>query len=134
MPRTPEAKQRQAEYLRQYKKEHPPVGKRVNITLSESEYARLVEVASESGERPTTFLRNVALAALEGRRVLAKEEEAKVDEFVRVVRGIANNLNQMARYSHTMRGMLDEREVGYQLLYMEEVFRRFLMNGGDEKP
>lgn len=134
MPRTPEAKQRQAEYLRQYKKEHPPVGKRVNITLSESEYARLVEVASESGERPTTFLRNVALAALEGRRVLAKEEEAKVDEFVRVVRGIANNLNQMARYSNAMRGMLDEREVGYQLLYMEEVFRRFLANGGDEKP
>jgi hypothetical protein len=134
MPRTPEAKQRQAEYLRQYKKEHPPVGKRVNITLSESEYARLVEVASESGERPTTFLRNVALAALEGRRVLAKEEEAKVDEFVRVVRGIANNLNQMARYSNTMRGMLDEREVGYQLLHMEEVFRRFLASGGDEKP
>ena len=134
MPRTPEAKQRQAEYLRQYKKEHPPVGKRVNITLSESEYARLVEVASESGERPTTFLRNVALAALEGRRVLAKEEEAKVDEFVRVVRGIANNLNQMARYSNSMRGMLDEREVGYQLLHMEEVFRRFLANGGDEKP
>ena len=134
MPRTPEAKQRQAEYLRPDKKEHPPVGKRVNITLSESEYARLVEVASESGERPTTFLRNVALAALEGRRVLAKEEEAKVDEFVRVVRGIANNLNQMARYSNSMRGMLDEREVGYQLLHMEEVFRRFLANGGDEKP
>jgi hypothetical protein len=66
--------------------------------------------------------------------VLAKEEEAKVDEFVRVVRGIANNLNQMARYSNAMRGMLDEREVGYQLLHMEEVFRRFLTEGVDEKP
>lgn len=126
MPKSPEAKQRQAEYIRQYKREHPPVGKRVNITLSEGEYEKLVEIASESGERPTTYLRNVAVAALDGRRVLAKKEEERADEFVRVIRGIANNLNQMARYSNTVRAMLDEREVGYQLRYMEAAFREFL--------
>ena len=34
--------------------------------------------------------------------------------------------DQMARYSNTMRAMLDDREVGYQLRYMEDAFRAFL--------
>lgn len=133
MPKSPEAKSRQAEYLRAYKKTHPPVGKRVNVTLSEEEYRRIGEEARSRGETPTACVRRLALSALDHRPVLSREAEEQADAFVHVVRGIANNLNQMARYSHTMRSMLDDREIGYQLRYLEEAFRKFLDGGGGER-
>ena len=130
MPKSPEAKARQAEYLREYKKVHPPVGKRVNITLCEEEYQRVSEEARLRGETAALCVRRLTMFALDNRPRLSREDEDKADAFVHVVRGIANNLNQMARYSHTMRGMLDEREVGYQLQYLEDAFRKCLEGGG----
>jgi hypothetical protein len=134
MAKSPEAKARQAEYIRLYKLGHQAVGKRVNVTLSDEEYQRLQDAAKEYGEAPTAHLRRLAFAALDSRRVVSGEEEERLAELVRVVRGIANNLNQMARYSHAVRGLLDEREVGYNLQYLEETFRRFFEGGGGKTP
>ncbi len=126
MPKSPEAKERQAEYLRLYKLTHATAGKRVNVTLSDDEFARLEQAARAYGETPTAYLRRLALAALDNRQALTREEEERMDGFVRTIRGIANNVNQMARYSNSVRAMIDERELGYMLQYIEETFRKFL--------
>jgi hypothetical protein len=128
-----EAKARKAEYLREYKRTHTPVGKTVKSTFSDEEYKRLATYAKTCGETAAKSARRLALSALDNRPSLSKADEDKVDAFVHVVRGIANNLNQMARYSNTMRAMLNEREVGYQLQYLEEVFRKFLEGGSNRE-
>ena len=74
----------------------------------------------------------MALSVLENRPIISLEAEERATDFVRTIRGIANNLNQMARYSNTIRAMLDDREVGYQLRYMEDAFHTFL-EGKDKK-
>lgn len=132
MPRSPEAKARQAEYLKAYRQSYRTKRKRVNVTFTLAEYDALDDAARTMGETPTTFLHRLAVTALSGQPRLTKEDEARFDEFSRLIRGIANNLNQMARYSHATRGMLDEREIGYQLRYLEESVRKFLENGGGD--
>lgn len=129
MPRSPEAKARQSEYLKAYRKDYRTKRKRVNVTFTLEEYDALDRAAKVMGETATTFLHRLAVTALSGRARLSKEDEERFEAFVHVVRGIANNLNQMARYSNSMRGMLDEREVGYQLQYLEETVRQFLERG-----
>lgn len=126
MPKSPEVLARNAEYIRQYRKTHPTVGKRVSVTFSEEEYTILQRDAKAHKETIAGHLRRLALSALEHRPVISLEAEERANDFVRTIRGIANNLNQMARYSNTMRAMLDDREVGYQLRYMEDAFRAFL--------
>ena len=42
------------------------------------------------------------------------------------MRGIGNNLNQLARYSNEMRYFLDTEEVRLNIRRMDEVVRRFV--------
>ena len=42
------------------------------------------------------------------------------------MRGIGNNINQLARYSNEMRYFLDTNEVRLQLKRMDEEVRRFV--------
>jgi len=130
MPRSPEAKARQSEYLREYRKSYKGIRRRMTITLTNEEYERVCGEAKKHDEAPTSYLYRLAISALDNQPVLSHEAEEQARSFVHLIRGIANNLNQMARYSHTMRGMLDEREIGYQLQYMEEAYRKFLEGRG----
>ena len=47
-----------------------------------------------------TYLKRTAFAALESRPELPNELAAQLADLDRVLRTIANNVNQMARYSH----------------------------------
>lgn len=47
-----------------------------------------------------TYLKRTAFAALESRPELPAEIAAQLVDLDRVLRTVANNVNQMARYSH----------------------------------
>ncbi|MBO6792087.1 MAG: hypothetical protein JJ894_16290 [Dinoroseobacter sp.] len=47
-----------------------------------------------------TYLKRTAFSALESRPELPAEIAAQLADLDRVLRTIANNVNQMARYSH----------------------------------
>jgi hypothetical protein len=130
MPKSPEAKARQAEYLREYRKSYKADHRRITITFTPEEYERIAQEAKAQNQPVATYLHDLTLSALDHIPILSLEDEEKARTFVHLIRGIANNLNQMARYSHTMRGTLDEREIGYQLQYMEEAYRKFLEGRG----
>ena len=50
--------------------------------------------------------------------------ETSLLDLSRQVRGIANNVNQMARRSHMMAHVLDEVEVFYKLKELEDDYRQ----------
>lgn len=89
-----------SDYLRNYRQTYKNHVKRVNLTLSLPEYRRVTKLSSRDGIPTTTLLKKAALAALEGRAELPAEIMQQLDDLDRVIRGIANNVNQMARYSH----------------------------------
>lgn len=130
MRKSPEAKAKQAEYLRAYRKTYRTQRKRVNVTFTLEEFAQLERSAQEAGETVTGFVHRMSVEALSGHRTLSKGDEERFSAFVRIIRGIANNLNQMARHSNTVRSVLDEREIGYQLEYLESATRELLARGG----
>jgi len=109
--------------------------RRVSATLSPDEYRDLATSAAGFGERVTTHLKQCALAHIETRYLVPPDIETRLDDLVAILRGIGNNLNQLARHSNEMRYFLDTKEVQLQLRRMEEEIRAFVSNPPlDTKP
>ena len=88
------------DYQRDYRQSYKDHAKRVNLTFSLPEYRSLVGRATDAGTPTATYLKRLALAAHEDRPELPAEIADQLADLDRVIRTIANNVNQMARYSH----------------------------------
>ena len=100
--------------------------RRVSATLSPDECRVLQTSATAFEERMTTHLKRCALAYIESRYLVPPDIEKRLDDLVAIMRGIGNNLNQLARHSNEMRYFLDTKEVQLQLRRMEEEVQRFV--------
>lgn len=111
--------------------------RRVNVTLSPTEYARLKEQADIHQERVTTHLKRCAFSYIDSSYLLPPDIADRLDSLLGIMRGIGNNLNQLARHSNEMRYFLDTESVRLQLKRMDEEVRRFVAepaSGGEGKP
>ena len=100
--------------------------RRVSATLSPEEHRQLQASAKAHDERVTTHLKRCALAHLEARYLVPPDIETRLDDLVAIMRGIRNNLNQLARHSNEMRYFLDTKEVQLQIRRLEEEILRFV--------
>ena len=110
--------------------------RRVSATLSPDEFKQLQVSAAGFKERVTTHLKRCALAHLDSRYLVPPDIEERLGDLVAILRGIGNNLNQLARHSNEMRYFLDTKEVQLQLRRLEEETRRFVTEpprAGDTK-
>lgn len=113
MPYADPDKRRQ--YDRDYQASRKTRVHRVNCTLSAQEYQTLVEQADLLGLSPTACFREHALASMSQLVVLSPEVDARFNELMRVVRGVGNNINQMARHSNTVRHFVETEELQFHL-------------------
>ena len=100
--------------------------RRVSVTLSPDELARFEEHARTHGARTTTHLKNCAVAHLDTKFLVPPDIAERLDHLLGIMRGIGNNINQLARHSNEMRYFLDTNEVRLQLRRMDEEVRRFV--------
>lgn len=103
--------------------------RRVSATFNASEYARLEGSATVHGEKITTHLKTLAMAHLNERYLVPPNMIERADALLSVLRGVGNNLNQLARYSNEMRYFLDTEEVRLQVKRLTEEVKVFI-----EKP
>lgn len=112
--------------------------RRVSVTLSPEEYIQLQESADLYREKVTTHLKKRAFAHMDTRYLVPPDISERLDSLLAVLRGIGNNINQLARHSNEMRYFLDTDEVRLQLKRMTEEVRNFVANpkhsGGDTSP
>ncbi len=114
-------------YMDTYRKEQKQAGyKRVNVTLTPAEYGRMVTSAKAQGERLTTHLKTLAFAYLDKTYLVPPDQGEALDRLLAVVRGIGNNLNQLARHSNEMRYFMETGEVQLQLKRLDEAVREFV--------
>ena len=100
--------------------------RRVSVTLSPDELARFEAGALEHQTRVTTYLKQCALAQLDTKYLVPPDLRERLDELLAIMRGVGNNLNQLARHSNEMRYFLDTAEVRLQIRRMDEEVRRFV--------
>lgn len=115
------------EYMQTFRERQRQAGvRRVSVTLSADEWAALHQHAAEHRERVTTHLKKCAFAHLHARYLVPPDLSERLDVLVATLRGIGNNLNQLARYSNEMRAFLDHEEVRLQLRRLEGEIRAFI--------
>ena len=116
-----------ASYMETYRAGQRLAGvRRVSVTLTADEFARMNESADAHGERITTHVKTLALAHLDARYLVPMDMAERLDTLLSVMRGIGNNLNQLARHSNEMQYFLDTEEVRLQVKRMDEVVRAFV--------
>lgn len=120
-------------YMKTYRAEARRSGmRRVSVTLTPAEYARLGDSATKHGERVTSHLKTQALAALDRRYLVPADLAERLDSLLSVMRGIGNNLNQLARHSNEMRYFLDTEDVRLKLRRLEDAVRDFVEKPAEE--
>ena len=103
--------------------------RRVGVTMTPEEYGKVEARAIRFGETPTAHVKRLAFSALENRYLVPPEIAKELAEAVAIMRGIGNNLNQLARHSNEMRAFLDTESVRGRLQHLERALRDFI-----EKP
>ena len=110
-----------SEYQKQYRKEYKVQAKRVNLTFSNAEHRTLSRSAKSQDKKLSAYVRDLALDAHQKKAEASLPEDVleRLADLDRVFRTIANNMNQIAWHSHTIRQVLDEQDVLAHLYRME---------------
>ena len=66
------------------------------------------------------------MAHLDERYLVPPDMAERADALLSVLRGVGNNLNQLARYSNEMRYFLDSEEVRLQVKRLTEEVQAFI--------
>jgi len=117
------------EKRKKYIKEYQEKTKRVSITLTNSEYQLLEKESKKIGVKPTTFLKHNFLNSVENKKNISLEDKESLKEFVQVVRGIGNNINQMAKHSNIFYTVLNKKKVFKNLEELEKEVIKFTHKG-----
>ena len=113
-------------YNQKYKAEYQERTKRVSITLSNNEYAELEQRAKREGVKITTLVKNMALAYHQQDRIMPESVKSELQELRFLLRNVANNINQIAHYSNTIRRLADENGLLIEIQKMEETINNFV--------
>lgn len=114
------------EYMKAYREEGKYTPKRVNITVSNSEYSALKKCAKEEGKPVTRLVKEMALIALYERDNFPEDVIKQLNELSLILRGVATNINQMARHSNQLKQFSEQEELTLKLRLLEDQVHDFL--------
>ena len=124
---TPSATHNRKAYMQAFRERQKQAGHtRATVNLSPEEYRRLVASAEGHGEKIASHIKSLALAKLDDAYLVPPDINERMDALLAVMRGIGNNLNQLARHSNEMRAFMETREVQLQLRRLDDELRQFL--------
>jgi len=116
-------------YHRQYWKDYRKRKRQVSIMLDIDEYKQWKNRADASGRPIGRQIMIEAQAYQDGMRVASSEEETELTHLIRVMRGIGNNLNQIAKNSNRFARLLEERRAREVLAKLEAAADSFIRQG-----
>lgn len=100
-----------SEYQRNYQQDYKKRVRVLKVTLANADYSRLAKLADHEGKKPTTLARKFILSGINGDTFIPSQVEAELRTMRFLMRNIANNLNQIAHHSNTVRFVADEKAV-----------------------
>lgn len=116
-------------YMLRYRNAYKERVRRVNLSLTREEHSRAERLAADSGVPVSAYLKKAAFAHADGLKPAPKELVERLDDLLRQIRGIATNVNQMARHSNRLRAGVEDAEVMLMLRFLDQKIREFLSRG-----
>lgn len=99
---------------------------RVAITLTATEFAELEKRAKAEGVKPTTLVKNMAIAYHQSQQIPQEPILKELQELRFLLRNAANNINQIAHHSNTVGRLVDENGFLDELRKMETTINEFV--------
>ena len=109
-----------------YNQEYGQRNKRVSVTFSNSEYKEIEKRAKSEGVKPTTLVKNMALAYHQQIQIMPEPIVEELKELRFLIRNVANNINQIAHYSNTIQRLADENGLLLEIQKMEKTINDFV--------
>lgn len=112
-----------SKYFEEYRKKT----KRVNVTFTAREYEQLKKRAEKLNLTPTEYIKKSYLAYHKNTYLLPQNLEELFNNFLRQVRGIANNVNQIAYNYNASKGRIfQKKDLNFNLLNLKELVEDLL--------
>lgn len=124
-------------YQKAYRESYGSRAKRVNLTFGLSECADMERAAKRSGMSLSAYVKSCAMQGHIGQVEAPEDVLEQLADLSRVVRTIANNVNQMARHSNTIGQVLDEHEVFARIQDLQAAYETAITQaseGGGQAP
>lgn len=114
------------QYQKEYRQNYKAQAKRVNLTFSVPEHRSLSRAAKASGESLSAYTKRRALESHQQQLDAAVPEDLleQLADLDRVIRTIANNVNQMARHSNRVRQVLDDTQPFLYIQSLEQELKK----------
>lgn len=116
------------EYLKRYQEDYYKKKKRINITISQKEYKEFKKIAEKENLKVSSLVKQMAIAYKEEKYLIPYSIESKLSEFVRKIRGIANNVNQIAYNTNIFSGYFNTEDFFKTLKSLEDQVTEFINN------
>ncbi len=116
------------EYHKKYFEEYNKKNKYVKLTLTLEEYRFFKQISEKENIKIAKLIKILALSQAGKTFFQPKEKQEKLSEFVFLIRNIANNINQIARHSNTVKELRNERGLLAFLKDLEDRVKDFTKN------
>jgi 23S rRNA maturation mini-RNase III len=95
-----EKQDKRKEYMQAYLAHYRTSHREIKITFSNPDYAAIQRIAEKQGMKTAAYIRKVVHEQSKNLYLFPKDLEEQIQAAVRNIRGIGNNINQIARYCH----------------------------------
>lgn len=114
------------EKRREYFKNYVEQRKRISISLSLADYQKIEYLAGKMEMKPTSFVGHIVQQKLGKNPHLSPEIQQELTEVTYLIRNIANNVNQIAHRSNTLKVMVDENALLMELKRLEDIVKNYV--------
>jgi len=113
-------------YQKLYRQEYKKHKKRLSLTFDTEEYQSLLFYFSGSDTKITQQLKHTLISHVNNKPIIPKATQEKLNEFVFLIRNIANNTNQIAKQSNFLKSVISSKNVFKQLHALEQSVKEFI--------
>lgn len=106
--------------------------KRINISLSADEYSKISYLADLNNTKPTSFITQLVQHHLNKSPFISSQLQDEIKEMKFLLRNVANNINQIAHRSNTLKVMVDERDLLMELKKLEDGIASFIQKEAEK--
>ena len=114
-----------AEYQREYRKRNAKRRKEITVGMPVGQYRDFLAFAKKNELSLSALMREATAVQIRGSQIKTHAIENELKELRFLVANIANNVNQMARHSNTVKHVADDNAVFQRLSELDQLIVDF---------